>query len=305
MQHSSNSVPSTRRGAASVRRVGLIVFGLIVAVWTVPGPRVEAQQRPKRLNRMIEALEAGRQAISGETWAFVEQEHNHYNIVALRATLTTMLLNRNAQGQPVVAPIVQIMGSTFEGENPVKWVIQQVLEAGAMGVVIPHVESAEMAMRFVQSMRFPPQKGSKYPEPRGKRGWGGRGGEAWGLGSAADYVRLADVWPLNPEGELFAMAKVESPEGAKNINAILDVPGISGVLVGPGDLAMNSGEGPGGDPVNKPDTMKWIDTIAKACVAKKKICGITASDEAHEKRWTDMGYRFLLSGFRRGGSVNP
>ena len=63
----------------------------------------------------------------------------------------------------------------------------------------------------------------------------------WGITNTADYVRVADVWPLNPEGELFAMAKIESPEGVKNINEILDVPGLSGVIVGPGDLAMNSG----------------------------------------------------------------
>ena len=305
MQDSTNSVTSMRRGAASARRAALVTFGILVVLCTILGPRVNAQQpEPNRLNRMIEALEAGKQAITGDTWIWVEQEHNPWNILATRATLTALLLNRNAQGQPVLAPIVQIPGSVFEGENPIKWMIQQVLEGGAMGVVVPHINTAAQALKFVQSMRFPPQKGANYPEPRGLRGWGGRGGEGWGL-APADYVRLADVWPLNPEGELFAMAKVESKEGVTNIKEILAVPGLSGVIVGYGDLSMSYGEGPGGDPLNKPETLGGISTVAKACVAQKKICGIPASDEAHEKRWTDMGFRFFLSGFRRNGSVNP
>src|SRR5437763_1329040 len=121
MQRSTSSVPGTRR-AACVRGVGLVALGLIVAAWMIPGPVVTAQQpAPKRLNRMIEALESGKQAISGDTWVWIEQEHNPWNILATRATLALALLNRNAQGQPNLAPIVQIPGSIYEGENPIKW----------------------------------------------------------------------------------------------------------------------------------------------------------------------------------------
>ena len=43
---------------------------------------------------------------------------------------------------------------------------------GAMGVVFPHIETRAQAVEAIRSMRYPPQRGSKIPEPAGKRGWG-------------------------------------------------------------------------------------------------------------------------------------
>ena len=60
---------------------------------------------------------------------------------------------------------------------------------------------------------------------------------------AAEYARRADVWPLNPEGELFAVAMIESQEAVNNIHEILQTP-VSAIMVVPGDMAMDLGLGP-------------------------------------------------------------
>ena len=200
--------------------VGLLctVFGL----WVASVGQVGAQQGTRRANRMIETLDAGKPAMTGDSWVFVDREHRPYDIAELRMTLTKLLANKNAQGQPVLAPIVRVQ---TEGNQDVRWVIKQVLESGAMGIIVPQVENAEQALKVIQAMRYPQLKSSKYPNPPGRRGCGCSGGSGWGLQNPADYVALADVYPLNRQGELVTLPMIETPEGVGNINAILDVPG--------------------------------------------------------------------------------
>lgn len=299
MHDFSNSTLSRRRCHAAVSWVGLLVCNA-VAIWALAGQHVDAQQKRTRANRLIEALEAGKPAIAGDTWVFVDREHRPYEIAELRATLAKLLANKNAQGQPVLAPIVRV---PTEGDQNVRWVIKQVLESGAMGIIVPHVDSREQTLRVIQSMRYPQRKDSKYPNPPGRRGCGCSGGSGWGLQNPADYVRLADVWPLNPEGELFAMPMIESPEGVKNVNEILDVSGVGGVLIGPSDLTMNYGEGEWRNTADpKPDTLAAIETVAKACVAKKKACGMVPVDDAMMKKYLDLGFRIMYGPYRQGAS---
>ena len=283
---------------AAIRWLAL-AFG-IVAIGTIVAPQVDAQQKRMRANRFIEALDAGKQALTGDTWVWVEQEHRPYDIVGLRATLEKILANKNAQGQPILAPIVRIPA---EGDQNVRWIIKQVLESGAMGIIVPQVENADQALKIVQSMRYPQRKDAKYPLPVGRRGCGCSGGRGWGLRNPADYTKLADLWPNNPEGEIFSMPMIESPEGARNINAILDVPGVGGVVIGPTDLQLNSGEGQWRNPADRnPDTVAAIERVAKACVAKKKTCGMVTADEAETKKYLDLGFRFLYATYRPGSS---
>lgn len=291
-----NDVPN-RRPSLSVRFAGVLCAAL--ALWSLADPRVAAQPKDRR-NRLIEALENGRPAITGETWAFVDREHRPYDITELRATLTKMFANKNAEGQPALAPIVRIPA---EGDQDVRWIIKQVLESGGMGIIVPQVENAEQALKIVQSMRYPQLKTSKYQNPPGRRGCGCSGGAGWGLQNPADYVARADVWPLNPDGELMAFPMIENPAGVKNINAILDVPGVSGVLIGPTDLTMNYGEGRWGNPADKkPETEAAIQTVAKACVAKKKACAMVTSNDAETKKYINDGFRVIYGTYLKGSS---
>jgi 4-hydroxy-2-oxoheptanedioate aldolase len=287
-------------GLGRSRCIAAAASGLL-ALLTLAAPRLDAQQTPRRANRLIESLAAGQPAMTGDTWAFVDREHRPYDIAELRATLTKMLANKNAQGQPALAPIVRIPA---EGDQDVRWIIKQVLESGAMGIIVPQVENREQALKIIQSMRYPQLKTSKYQDPPGRRGCGCSGGSGWGLENPADYVRLADVWPLNPEGELLALPMIENPEGVRNINAILDVPGVGGVLIGPTDLTMNYGEGrwaSAADP--KPDTEAAIATVAKACAARKKTCAMVTANDAETKKYLGAGFKIFYGTYLQGSSL--
>jgi 4-hydroxy-2-oxoheptanedioate aldolase len=259
---------------------------------------VQAQKAP-RANRLIEMLEAGRPALTGDSWAFVDREHRPYDIADLRQSLTAMLGKKNAQGQPMLAPIVRV---PTEGDQNVRWVIKQVLESGAMGIIVPQVDDAKQALTIVQSMRYPQLKNSKYPQPIGRRGCGCSGGSAWGLRDPGDYMRVADPWPLNPEGELVAFPMIESPTGVSNVNAILDVPGVTGVLVGPSDLTLNHGEGRWNGPTPTPDTHAAIAKVAAACTAKKKTCAMVTANEAETKKYLDAGFKIIFGTYLKDSS---
>jgi 4-hydroxy-2-oxoheptanedioate aldolase len=276
----------------TLRRRVLVAAAVVVCVAQHPG--VSAQPAPNvRVNRLIEALEAGQPGLSGVNYLFIDMEHGPFDLQRLEAVTATLKQVRNEKRQMVLAPIVRI---PVEGDGDLRWVIKQVLELDALGIVVPHVETREQAMRAVRAMRYPAQRDSKYPEPRGLRGR--ENAQLWGLESAAEYLRKADVWPLNPEGELFLMVMIESQEGVKRVNELLDVPGVN-VLFGPGDMAMALGvlNPPGGWHA---DVAAAGQTVVKACVAKKAVCFTLASSEADMQKKLAEGWKGFLGGFRTG-----
>lgn len=255
-----------------------------------------AAQEPTRINRLIEALEQGEPAITTEVWTFIDQEHGPYVIDQLGERLQTMAESRNDRGQQLLAPVVRIPS---EGDQDGRWIIKQVLERGAMGIIVPQVENAEQAMKIVQAMRYPQRKRAPHPEPVGRRGMAGAP-QTWGV-SMQEYIDRADLWPLNPMGELFALPMIENPEGVRNVGEILDVPGVGGVLIGPTDLSMAHGEGrwrADGVP-DSPDTEAAIQTVADACVAKQKYCGMVTYDDEETAKYIADGFKVIFAVYRR------
>lgn len=277
----------------------ILVAALLVGAAQYPGTEVivSAQPAPKvRMNRLIEALEAGQPGLSGVNYLFIDMEHGPFDLQRLEVVAATLKQVRNEKQQMILAPIVRI---PVEGDGDLRWVIKQVLELDVLGIIVPHVETKEQALRAVQAMRYPAQRDSKYPEPRGRRGR--ENAQLWGYKSAAEYLRKADVWPLNPEGELFLMVMIESQEGVRRVNELLDVPGVN-VLFGPGDMAIALGvQNP---PASwHPDVAAAGQTVVKACVAKKAVCFTIAYSEADMQKKMAEGWKGFLGGFRTGGSL--
>lgn len=275
----------------------LFVLAVIVGSIGALTPRLVAQ-KALRLNRMIEALESEKPAITGDTWTWIEQEHQPFGVEKLKATLDMVLAKRNEQGQVVLAPYVRIPA---EGDEPKRWIIKQVLEAGAMGIIVPRVDTAPQALDIVQNMRFPQPTGSKQFEPIGRRGCCTFPGN-WMLKDPREYWDggKGDVWPLNPAGELFAMPMIESPEGVKNLSAILKVPGIAGAVIGTSDLNVTMGEGwvVPQNPTFGPKTEAAFQQVFRTCTAMKKPCGIASPNEASTKKFLEMGARFIYKLYR-------
>jgi 4-hydroxy-2-oxoheptanedioate aldolase len=175
----------------------------------------------------------------------------------------------------------------------VNWTIVPTFDVGFVGVIVPHVDTREEAVKLVRAMRYPPLRGSKQPEPRGERGWGpGRAVKLWGVANDKEYHSKAGVWPLDPDGELFAVAMIESAEAVKNIREILQAP-ISAVLVVPGDMHIDFGLGPRG-PQNLPEIDAAFQTVLKACLAQKTVVCGCGDSRGNMKRRLDEGWKFFL-----------
>ena len=262
-----------RRGVlnltTSARRIAWAV-GLAVTLCAVLVSWPDAQQSSSgRLNKIIEQFEKGELALANEHWRITSLEHNPFLLDDLEAFLTE--LESEGASRPRLTPVVRI---PHEADQDFHHVVKQFLDAGAFGIVLPQVRTPEEVTKLVRAMRYPPQRGAQYPEPRGRRGWGPTAAtRLWGV-DANEYARKADVWPLNPEGELLAMIMIETRESVENIDALLQVPGLGGLLIGPSDLSLSLGVGtPAANPT-APEVQAAIKTVGEACVKHNVICGV-------------------------------
>src|SRR5262245_57949067 len=112
----------------------------------------------------------------------------------------------------------------------------------------------------------------------------------WGV-SNDEYERRADLWPLNPQGDLLAIMMIESVEAVKNIDAIAQVPGVGVLWPGAaGDLSMSMGVAQ-----DSPEVETALQTILRACKAHNVVCGINAGARDIERRVKE-GWRYLEIG---------
>jgi 4-hydroxy-2-oxoheptanedioate aldolase len=256
--------------------------GLAIAACTVLTNGMSAQQggAPKqgRLNQIIAQFEQGKPAFANEHWQLFGIEHNPFAFLRLEKGLAD--LRPEGSMRPKLTPIVRI---EYEGDQDFKHAVKQYLDVGVMGIVVPQVRKAAEVRKLVSAMRYPPQKVlSKVPrEPLGIRGVAAaRAGSYWGL-TPDEYATRADVWPLNPDGELLAIVMIEHIEAVKNIKEILSVPGLGAILIGQSDLVISMGLGtPAGAEAaqNKPEVQAAVAEVAKACVELKKLCGTFQGD---------------------------
>ena len=119
------------------------------------GASQDVGQQRQRLNKVIVALEEERPAIAGEDWRFIDMEHSPFSAERLRMILSEMDQNRDATGRLRLAPLVRI---PQDGDEDFRWAVKQVLDLGAFGVILPHVDTREEAVRLVRAMRYPPMK---------------------------------------------------------------------------------------------------------------------------------------------------
>ncbi len=192
----------------------------------------------------------------------IAMEHYPYDISQVRA----FTLGLNSRKEALVKDNLQPSPATFirlpvEGSDPVHAMIKQVLDVGVHGVVIPHVHTPEEVLKIVKACRYVRPENSRYQNPRGNRGYSPAiAAYLWGL-TNAEYYRHADVWPLNPEGDIMVIIMIEDTEGVHNINEIIKVPGISAVFFGPGDYSVSSGTF-GGD---THEVDEALNTVKDAC----------------------------------------
>jgi 4-hydroxy-2-oxoheptanedioate aldolase len=222
---------------------------------------------------------------------YADLEHNPLDFPALQIFLMGMTdkaaVIRKGNLQPNVALFARFPPEADQSQ----WVVKQALDIGLHGVIFNGVETPEQAVFAVRTMRYPQMKESKYREPAGIRGaapanavW------IWGV-SGEEYERRADVWPLNPDGDLFATMMVESVEGLKNVDKIAAVPGVGALFPGAGnDLAHSLGVRQ-----DSPELEAAFQQILRACKAHKVGCAITATTPNDVAKRVKEGWNIIRS----------
>ena len=224
-------------------------------------------------------------------FVYVDMEHSPLNMDALAnfvAAMNDKAYTVKNGAQPRAAIIARM--PAYAEENAA-WQVKQALDIGLMGFVFNTVETREQAEAAVKSMRYPPWKAfpNTHKGPAGVRGWSPASAVwAWGI-ETEEYRRRADVWPLNPEGDLMAIMIIETQTGVKNADAIAQVPGVTALSAAAGgDLSSSYGV-----PTAAPEIESARQTILQACLKHKVLCWITATGKPDEERRLKEGWRMI------------
>jgi 4-hydroxy-2-oxoheptanedioate aldolase len=109
--------------------------------------------------------------------------------------------------------------------------------------------------------------------------------------SPAEYVRLADPWPLNPEGELLLGVKIEDRECLANARDVAAVPGLAFAEWGPGDMGMSFGYSDAHDPPYPPE-LESARLAVKAACDEHGLAFLSSWND--RQRSVEENVRFLL-----------
>jgi 2-keto-3-deoxy-L-rhamnonate aldolase RhmA len=177
-----------------------------------------------------------------------------------------------------VTPFVRVGSS---GASVDAAAILRALDAGALGIVVPHVRTADDAAAAVRAARYAPE---------GMRSVNGGRVPGFGRIDLAEYVTLANR-------EVMVVAMIEDAEGVEAIDGILAVPGIDLVLEGAADLSQAYGVT---WQTRHPRVRGALDHVADRCAAHGvPFCAIPRAPEDHHA-WVGRGVRAFVLGEERG-----
>ena len=293
--------------------LALVVFGLMAAVPTVG---VHGQQNPKAtyLNSLVGLLDEDKVAFgltvdarvdpvalsanSNIDFVFYDMEHGPFDVTALRTWMQWLLdpgaIARAGDVKAAKTVIVRIPASGRELEQNT-WMVKQVLDAGAHGVIFPTIEIPEQALTAVRAMRYPQKVGVSDAEPKGLRGTNPRlAARYWGV-SGPDYIERADIWRLDPpNGNLLPWILIESPRGVANVREIarqLKAKNVGAVLFAGSETAGDMLNTHGGD---LEAVAKAIDAILAA--GKEFGFPVAMTSTANMKQRIAQGARLFTNG---------
>jgi 4-hydroxy-2-oxoheptanedioate aldolase len=193
---------------------------------------------------------------------------------------------------PIVVKTHEIAPDT----NLAKQRIAKQLDLGVSTIAFVGVESAAEVRTGLAAMRYAAKGGTR---PDGV----GMAPQVWGM-TPAEYKARADVWPLNPKGELTNWTIVESKEGLEHVREIAAVKGIAVLFPGAGTLR---GVFSTMDSTTKQRTIDekgWEGAIQQVLAACKEFnvpCGYPANDPATVEQRMKQGFSVFIAGWGENG----
>ncbi len=200
---------------------------------------------------------------AGFDFLFLEYEHTYFNEESMAGIILL--------GREIDLPVVVKVPSLH------RHLISRAFDAGALGVQLPRTETLDDLNKFIRYSKLPPV--------------GDRAG-CPGIAHTQYLPVEADEFFHRVNEETLLIAHIETAEGVKNVEAIVDNEQVDAVFVGPYDLAASLGY-PGES--EHPTVLSEIERIIKLSHDNHKAPGITALDFETGKRWIDRGMQLIES----------
>lgn len=203
-------------------------------------------------------------AAAGAEFIIYDMEHTGWSIETIRGLMAT---TRAAD----IVPMVRVPATEYH-------LLARPLDVGAMGLMVPMVESVAQAEKIVSSAKYPPQ---------------GRRGAAFTI-AHDDYAGGDIVEKMTSANhETLLMAQIETVAGVAAAREIAAIDGIDVLWVGHFDLSASLGV-PG--QFDHPDYLRAIDRVLEACAQHGKTPGIMAGDVAMGRSCLAQGFRMVAYG---------
>lgn len=226
--------------------------------------RARLRDRERLLGTMVtlpNASAAEVLAAAGFDWLFIDAEHG--------ALETADVLNILQAVDRDVACIVRVPA-------PAEVPIKKMLDLGAHGIIAPRVDTAEQAADVVRFARYAPE-GSRGVGLARAHGYGAR---------FEEYVRSANE-------RVAVIVQAEHYRAVENIEAIVRVPGVDAVLLGPYDLSASLGKM---GQVDDPAVVEAIEQVTRCCLAAGMPLGYFGVTADAVRPYAERGYTLLVAG---------
>lgn len=202
-------------------------------------------------------------AAAGYDWVFIDTEHGAFSV----QEATQLCLAALPVG---ITPVVRVCADAIDEAT-------RALDNGALGIVVPHVNTVEQARHIAAAFRYP---------PAGHRSWGGPPA-VYGFRAPAQAEAQAAI-----NAEIMVVAMIETPLAVENAAAIAAVPGIDALLIGTSDLSAEMGI-PG--QMGHERVQDAYRRVGEACRAHGKALGMGGVyDEQWATHYVRMGARLAL-----------
>jgi 4-hydroxy-2-oxoheptanedioate aldolase len=199
---------------------------------------------------------AGILARSGFDFILVDYQHGDWEDATALAAFRTISLG-------AAVPVARVHQNNF-------YAIGRALDRGALGIVVPMVNSPDEARSAAFAMRYPPS-----------------GGRSFADNLAVHYGSNYDTWANR---EVFLAVQIETTQAAANAEEIMAVEGVDACWIGPMDLALSIGVAPGAQ-AHEDAILGVLD----ACLKTGKIPGIFAPDAVTARRRLEQGFLFVTA----------
>lgn len=200
-------------------------------------------------------------ADTGFDWLFLDAEHGPLEVTELQTIL-----------QAVSRRIACLVRVPSQNEIPIK----RALDLGAAGIIVPQVNTAAEAERIVELSRY---------APLGARGVG--------IARAGGYGLNFQPYVASANDTTTVIVQAEHIRAVENIEEIVKIPGVDGVLVGPYDLSASMGLM---GQIDHPDVVGAIERVTKVCQAANMKLGIFGVTCDSIIPYRDRGFTLLVAG---------